>query len=116
MNNYFSSNLKHLRNLSEMTQLELANKMGKDYSTIGKWELGQRNPIMEDMLKLSDLFNINVQDLVEKDLRFQNEKTFDELEVLFNKHKNILTDSDKAVIKTIIEERKKEIDKELGEE
>lgn len=39
----------------------------------------------------------------------------DELELLFDKHKDILTESDKAVIKTIIEERKKEIDKELGE-
>ncbi len=41
---------------------------------------------------------------------------FDELELLFDKHKDILTDSDKNIIKTIIEERKKEIDKELGEE
>ncbi len=41
---------------------------------------------------------------------------FDELELLFDKNKNILTDRDKNIIKTIIEERKKEIDKELGED
>ena len=40
----------------------------------------------------------------------------DELELLFDKHKDILTDSDKTLIKTIIEQRKKEIDKELDGE
>lgn len=115
MKNYFSSNLKFLRNANNMTQEELAKKMNKDYSTIGKWELAQRNPVMADILKLSDIFNVNVQDLVEKDLRFDN-KNYDQFEVLFDKHKDILTDDDKEYIKFIIEKRKKEIDKELGED
>lgn len=115
MNNFFANNLKHLRVQSGMTQLELANKLGKDYSTIGKWELGQRNPVTLDLLKLADIFNVSERDLVQKNLAFNEPKEFDELELLFDKNKNILTESDKAVIKTIIEERKKEIDKELGE-
>lgn len=40
----------------------------------------------------------------------------DELDVLFDKHKDILTDDDKETIKFIIEKRKREIDKELNEE
>lgn len=40
----------------------------------------------------------------------------DEVELLFDKHKDILTQDDKDYIKFIIEKRKKEIDKELGEE
>lgn len=115
MENYFSENLKFLRSQRRMTQEDLAKKMDKDYSTIGKWELGQRNPIMADILKLADIFNVSVQDLVEKDLRIKNEKK-DELDILFDKHKDILTDDDKEYIKFIIEKRKKEIDKELGEE
>lgn len=118
MDNYFSSNLKHLRTQNGMTQLELANRLGKDYSTIGKWELGQRNPIMEDMLKLSDIFNINVQDLVDKDLRFQNEKNFNELEILFSKAKDKLDPSQEATIKFVMkdainkyeEEKKRNLD------
>lgn len=100
-----------------MTQEELARRLGKDYSTIGKWELGQRNPVMVDMLKISDVFNVPVQDLVEKDLITNNDnKSFSELEVLFDKHKDKLTPGDEAIIKAIIEQRMKEIDKELGEE
>lgn len=115
MKNYFPDNLKFLRTQKGMTQDELAQKMDKDYSTIGKWELGQRNPIMSDIIKLSDIFNVSVQNLVEKDLRIKNEN-FDELELLFNKHKDVLTESDKTLIRTIIEQRQKKIDKELGEE
>lgn len=40
----------------------------------------------------------------------------DELDVLFDKHKDILTKDDKEYIKFIIEKRKKEIDKELDGE
>lgn len=113
MENHFAENLKFLRNQSNMTQLDLAKKMDKDYSTIGKWELGQRNPIMADIIKLADIFHVSVQNLVEKDLRIKKNNSLDELDILFDKHKDILTDSDKTLIKTIIEQRKKEIDKEL---
>lgn len=114
MKNNFPRNLKFLRNRENMTQDELAKKMGKDYSTIGKWELGQRNPMMADILKLSDIFNISVQDIVEKDLRIKDEDTYDETNVLFDKYKDVLTDDDKDTIRFIIEKRKREIDKELG--
>lgn len=115
MKNYFTENLKFLRIQKGLTQDELAKKMDKDYSTIGKWELGQRNPIMSDIIKLSEIFNVSVQDLVEKNLRIKNQ-TPDELDILFDKHKDILTDDDKETIRFIIEKRKREIDKELGEE
>ena len=59
MENNFASNLKHLRLQSGMTQEELAKKLDKDYSTIGKWELGQRSPIMTDVIRIANLFNVN---------------------------------------------------------
>lgn len=52
----------------------------------------------------------------EPDYSDKNNNDFDELEILFSKNKNILTDDDKEYIKFIIEKRKKEIDKELGKE
>lgn len=67
MKNYFSSNLKYLRNLHHLTQEELAKKIDKDYSTIGKWEKGNRSPIMADVIKISELFDIQIGDLILKD-------------------------------------------------
>ncbi len=115
MDNYFNTNLKHLRIQNGLTQQELAKKLNKDYSTIGKWELGQRNPTTLDLLKLSDIFNVSERDLVQKNLLYSTIETVDELEMLFIKNKNILTDNDRILIKTIIEQRKKEVDKELLE-
>ncbi|MDV3427050.1 MAG: helix-turn-helix domain-containing protein [Bacillota bacterium] len=116
MENFFPSNLKHLRTQSGMTQSDLASKLDKDYSTIGKWELGERNPSTLDLFKIADIFNVSERDLVSKNLIYDNNNDFNELELLFDKHKDILTESDKNIIKTIIEERKKKIDKELGDE
>lgn len=99
MINYFSENLKFLRIQKGMTQEELAKKMDKDYSTIGKWELGQRNPIMADIIKIADIFNISVQDLVEKNLKLNEIKKTDEIDVLYNKTKDILSDEDRELIK-----------------
>lgn len=115
MKNHFPHNLKFLRKKADLTQEALADKMNKDYSTIGKWELGQRNPIMADMVRLSDIFNIPMQDLVEKDLRLENDNKLDETDILYNKYKDYLSEKDKLIIKTIIEETKRDIDKEKGE-
>ncbi len=64
MENNFASNLKHLRLQNNLTQQELAKKLGKDYSTIGKWELGQRSPIMTDVIKIANFFNVSLEKLI----------------------------------------------------
>lgn len=115
MNNNFAFNLKHIRQEKGLTQEQLGKMMNKDYSTIGKWENGIRSPIMEDVIKLSDILNVDIKKLINDNYDTGDTK-FDEFEILFNKHKNILTDDDKEYIKFIIEKRKKEIDKQLNEE
>lgn len=117
MENNFANNLRHLRIQSGMTQEELANKLGKDYSTIGKWELGQRSPVMTDVIRISDLFNISLEKLIGQSVIYaeENSNEFDELEILFDKNKDILTEDDKETIKFLIEKRKREIDKQLEE-
>lgn len=116
MNNNFAFNLKHIRQEKGLTQEQLGKLMNKDYSTIGKWENGTRSPIMEDVLKLSDILNVDIKDLIDKDYNENPNRTFDELDILFQKHKDILTDEDKEYMRFIIEKRKKEIDKQLGED
>ena len=50
----------------------MGKKLNKDYSTIGKWENGTRSPVMEDVIKVAEIFNIDLKDLLLKDLRFNN--------------------------------------------
>lgn len=113
--NFFSKNLSFLRKEKNMTQSELANKINVDQTTIGRWEDGNREPTVGNVANIADVFNVTIPDLLDKDLSKEN-RSFNELEILFDKHKDILTEDDKEYIKFIIEKRRKEIDKELGEE
>ena len=114
--NFFSNNLKFLREQKKLSQNKLAELTNVNQTTIARWENNEITPSLDNVLDVADALNVTVADLTGKNLSQEKTKNFDELELLFDKHKDILTDRDKNIIKTIIEERKKEIDKELGED
>ena len=111
---YFSTNLKFLREQKKLSQNKLAEMANVNQTTIMRWESGEMSPSLDNIYDIANALNISVADLTGKNLK-ENDVEFDELDLLFDKHKDILTESDKTLIKTIIEQRKKEIDKELGE-
>ena len=112
--NYLSTNIKFLRQKNDLTQEELSKIVNKSRVLISQWESDDRDITTEDIIKLSDYFDIPMDILVGKDLRIKDEDTYDETNVLFDKYKDVLTDDDKETIRFIIEKRKREIDKELG--
>lgn len=116
MKSYFPQNLQFLRKEKNMTQSELAKKIEVDQTTIGRWEDGNREPTVGNVANIASVFNVTIADLLDKDLSSSDNYHIDELDVLFDKNKEILTNDDKEYIKFIIEKRKKEIDKELGED
>lgn len=115
MAEFLNNNIKYLRNLNKISQQELADRVGIDRSTISRIENNEIETTIPIAEKLAKNLNVSFSDLVSRDLTNETSK-FDELEVLFNKNKNILTDDDKEMIRFMIEKRKKEIDKQLGEE
>lgn len=117
MARFFNKNLKFIRQKKGISQQELANKIGTDRSTISRWENDEMDITISNALLIADFFNVPMEDLTGKDMTTEeNFNSFDELGLLFDKNKQYLTDSDKNIIRAIIEERKKEIDKELGED
>lgn len=117
MAEFLNKNIKFLRNINKISQQELADKVGIDRSTISRIENSEIETTIPIAEKIAESFNISFADLVGKDLTKQQElNTHDELELLFSKNKNILTEDDKETIKFIVEKRKREIDKNLGEE
>lgn len=115
MERFFNKNLKHIRQQRNISQQELADKLNLDRSTISRWENDEMDVTVGNALQVANYFNIPIEDLTGKDLTDDNNKTFDELELLFDKNKDILTDEDKEYMKFIIEKRKREIDKQLGD-
>ena len=66
----FKENLRYLRKLNNMSQDELANKLGyKSFTTIQKWEDGTSFPKVKNLNRLSDIFNVELNHLLNIDLK-----------------------------------------------
>ncbi len=59
----FSNVFKALRIRDNLTQEELAIKLGVSRSTIGMYEQGKREPGIEGLEAIADFFNVNMNDL-----------------------------------------------------
>lgn len=110
MKNFFASNIKYLRNKKNIDQRVMAEDLGVAQSTLSCWENGIRTPDLDMIAKISKYLNI-YDDFITKDLSKEINNTDNELEILFNKNKDILTKDDKDYIKFIIEKRKNEANK-----
>lgn len=110
----FSKNLKFLREKNKLSQNKLAELANVNQTTIARWESGEISPSLDNILDVADALNISVANLTGIDLEKKETNSFDELELLFDKNKDVLTEDDKEYIKFIIEKRKKEIDNQLG--
>lgn len=112
---YLSKNIKYLRKAKNLTQEDIANIVGKARSLISAWESDDREITAEDIVKLSKHFNVPMDALVGTDLSKESDnKINDDIQVLLDAYQG-LSDSDKEFMKNMIIERRKQIDKELGE-
>lgn len=65
---HFNTNLKHLRKLKSETQAQTGDNTGLGRTTIANYESGFSNPGIPELLKLSNYFDIEITDLITKDL------------------------------------------------
>ena len=69
MNNQFSENLKRIRKEHNLSQEQLADELGVSRQAISKWESAVAYPEMEKIIALCDKFNLNIDDLLHKDIK-----------------------------------------------
>lgn len=108
-----AKNLAYYMTINEIDRNRICSDLDIPYTTLSDWLNAKKYPRIDKIEILSLYFNINKSDLIEDKDKIQE---FDELDILFQKHKDILTDEDKEYMRFIIEKRKKEIDKQLGED
>ncbi|MDE5769727.1 MAG: helix-turn-helix domain-containing protein [Oscillospiraceae bacterium] len=60
-------NLKQARKKAGLTQKEVADKLGLQYTTYRNYEQGQREPNNKTILALSNLFNVSTDYLLGKE-------------------------------------------------
>jgi len=66
--NFLGKNIRHLRKQSAKTQSEIASLLKKGQTTIGNWENGVSEPNLEELILLSNYFDIPLDTLVMTDL------------------------------------------------
>ena len=60
MNNFFSSNLKFLRENKGLSKSELAKKINVHQSTISRWENEEMGATVDNAYDVANVFNISV--------------------------------------------------------
>ena len=72
--NFLGKNIRLLRKQTSKTQSELASLIGKGQTTIGNWENGISEPSLDELLLLSNYFDISLDILIKVDLSQTNWK------------------------------------------
>lgn len=68
-NNYFSKNLRYLREKNNVEQIQLANHLGRKSGTsVSEWESGKYTPKAGTLNEIAKYFRVTMSDLMEKDL------------------------------------------------
>ena len=111
MGNYFSKNLKFLRETRNISKSRMGEMVGVNQSTIGRWESNEIKPSIDNVEEVAKVLNIELPDLLIKDLSDPNNeniisKTDDDLKKML-KEKGIMDDSGKIDKKKLDEFNKR---------
>ncbi len=58
------NNIRYLRQKNNLTQVELAAKMGVKQNTLSAWETGSSNPELRSAVRLADFFEVSLDYLL----------------------------------------------------
>lgn len=79
-----SDNLKDIRKKNDLSQEQLVEKLGVSRQAVSKWESGQSYPEMDKLLLICKLFNYNIDELVNENVKEVNETK--QSKINFNKY------------------------------
>lgn len=64
-----ADNLKKIRSDNKLSQEQLAEKLGVSRQSVSKWESGQAYPEMDKVLQICQLFDLNIDELLNQDIK-----------------------------------------------
>lgn len=67
----FNEKLIKLRKENKLTQDKLAEKINISRQSISKWENGHGYPDIENLMKISDLYNLSLDELLKDDKKLE---------------------------------------------
>lgn len=72
MAEFLNNNVKFLRTQKNISQQNLADKIGVDRSTVSRIENGEIETTIDNAIKIANFLNVSLNDLVSKNLCFDN--------------------------------------------
>ena len=112
----FSERLKELRKQAHLTQVEIAGKLGIGQSSYADWERGRKKPTQDNLVRIAQVLNVSIDYLVGNFSEENTNKELENIEILFRKNSEGLTDAEKVVFRKelieFMEERKKQFGKD----
>lgn len=91
---YLAENIKYLRKKKGLNQNELADELGSKRSTVGNWENKERTPDLDSIIKIAELFEVSLDELVLHKLKPNNPFYVENIKYLRKKHE--MTQEDMA--------------------
>ena len=61
-----NTKLRKLRNFRKLSQVELAEALQISQTAYNKWESGATKPSLDNILKLSQFYNIYIEELIDE--------------------------------------------------
>lgn len=58
--------LKELRKQKKISQLKLAIDLNTNQNTISRYETGEREPGLKELIKIADYFNVSIDYILER--------------------------------------------------
>lgn len=74
-----SDNLVRLRKSKKITQAELANILKYSDKTVSKWENGEAMPTLETLVRISEYYEVSVDDLLKKSIDTEEYKQVEQI-------------------------------------
>ena len=69
-----ADNLKKIRKDNNLSQEQFAEKLNVSRQSVSKWESGQSYPEMDKVIQICNLFNLNINELINENIAEINEK------------------------------------------
>ena len=83
--NIISKYLRLLRKSNNYTQDDLAKELGISRQAVSKWETGMTIPDLEVLLKISKLYDITINDILEPKIQPQRITDFEQISTISEK-------------------------------
>ncbi len=98
-------NIRTLRRAADMTQEELADRLGVTYQSVSRWENGGTYPDMELLPAIADIFNVTVDHLLEHDKSAMEKHLKD----LLGRFKTAVAERDHETVIEILRELRRDL-------